>query len=269
MTTWLLVDVSCLAYRSLHTTGMLSHGGRRTGVLYGIFRDILTLREEFSTDRMAFCFDRGRPKRLELYPDYKAKRRGGDPGAAEARQELRGQLRDLHDRLLPEIGFRNVFSQPGYEADDLLASLVLNLPVGHDAILISADQDLYQLLGPRVSCWSPMRKQTLTLEGFRNRYGIEPALWSTVKALAGCSSDNIQGVRGVGEKTAIAYVQGKLKPGRLFDAIVTSIGSWEKNLQLVELPFAGTNPLELQDDRVNRKSWTKVMKELGIRSLRL
>jgi 5'-3' exonuclease len=260
----LLIDVSCLAYRAFHTTGDLSHEGVRTGVLFGVFRSAMDLMELFATDRVAWCFDRGYVGRSELYPPYKTGRRQMTDEEAEAHQTLRDQLRELHKTWLPRIGFENVFSQKGYEADDVIASACQSNP--GRMVIVSSDSDLFQLLSSSVSIWNPIRKREVTSGEFSLEWGVAPSMWADVKALAGCSSDGVEGIRGVGEKTAAKFLNGKLQPGsKAYESIVTHNDVWRRNLPLVRLPFPGINRFEMVED--GEICWEPVLEELGMTSL--
>ena len=164
MTTALLVDVSCLAYRALYSTGDLSHGGEGTGVLYGVFRDVLDFADLFAAGRVAWCFDRGCDERRKLFPAYKAARRrptaGLEEAEAESRREVRRQLYRLRTRLLGEIGYRNVLWQDGYEADDVIASVCRSNE--GDMVIVSRDGDFYQLLDDRVTMYDPWLRRSIT-----------------------------------------------------------------------------------------------------------
>jgi DNA polymerase-1 len=267
---WLILDVSNLAYRALYTTGDLSYEGVGTGVLFGLFRDVQNLCEIHATDRVAFCFDGGSNARKEIDPEYKNNRHRWeeDDIAKRARAELRQQLKRMRTDLLPRIGYRNVFFQRGYEADDLIAMLCRNLPRGDEAVIVSTDNDLFQLLAnDRVTIWNPATKRAVTAESFMGQYGITPLQWVVVKAIAGCSGDNVIGVRGVGEKTVCKYLRGELKgTSTAFRAIMES-DRVETNELLVHLPLRGTKEIELVEDRIDRGKWDEVMSELGIKNL--
>ena len=270
MTTHLIVDTSAMAYRAMYSTGTLEHEGEATGVLYGIFRDVSALAELHQTQSVAWCFDGGYDGRKNLFPGYKAsrhKRHWADEQLRESRRQIRKQLYRLRTKLLPEAGFANVFWQEGYEADDLIASTCKGMPDGDIGITVAADSDFYQLLEvDRVLIWNPMKKKIITAESFTAEWGLPPEDWAMVKAIAGCSSDEVPGVKGVGEKTVAKYLRGELgEQTKAFKAIVASGDIIERNLQLVRLPFAGTMPCPLRCD--NRNGWNRVMKSLGINSL--
>jgi DNA polymerase-1 len=266
----LIVDVSNLAYRAMYTTGGLSHNGEATGVLYGIFKTILELEELFTSTHTVFCFDGGYDKRQEILPGYKQKRRSGELSEEdlEMRRDLRRQLYRLRTMYLSEIGYKNVFWQSGYEADDIIASIVHGMEKEDEGVIVSSDHDLFQLLSPKVMMWNPVKKTPLNDKTFTEEWGLSPTSWADVKSLAGCSTDNIPGIPGVGEKTAAKFLTGKLKGGtKKHDAIVANNNLWERNLKLVRLPMEGTEKFTCVDNVVAWGKWRKVLQKLGMKSL--
>jgi hypothetical protein len=178
------------------------------------------------------------------------------------------QIKHLRSTLLPELGYRNILCEKGYEADDLIASVVDNLGEGHEAIVVARDGDYYQLLGPRCIIWNPSKGKAVTAKSFIKEYGISPSQWADVKALAGCGTDDVEGICGIGEKTAAAFLAGKLKPtSAKHRLIVRNHKIWKLNLPLVRLPFEGTPVVKLRKDKVNEKKWKQLCNRLGFRTL--
>ena len=212
---WLLLDAPYLCHRAKHSTGGLSYDNTPTGVIYGFLKSISHFQEFFNTPHVVFCWDSKTSKREEIFPAYKANRKNKykDMNKAEVKfeKEFRWQMMQLRRKYLPTIGYKNVFVQKGYEADDIIASICLNLSMLDEAVIISSDQDLYQLINSYTSFYNPIKRKVLTLQGFKKLYGIEPDLWGYIKILAGCPTDGVPGVKGVGTKTAIKYVIGTLK----------------------------------------------------------
>jgi DNA polymerase I len=267
--TWLICDVHYLAWRAFHTTGTLSHRGMATGVLYGFFDDLVRFQKQFEPDGMAFCFDSKHSLRLVELPCYKETRRS-KVYTAEEQQAYRGmrrQLRMLRNQYLPELGYRNIFHKNGYESDDLIASLCLNMSMDDQAVVVSSDQDLYQLLCPRVSIFNPHTKRHITDDSFKDQYGIEPTQWADVKAIAGCHSDDVPGIDGIGEKSAIDFLTGKLK-GKRLERIHKCNGTWRANLRFVQLPFEKTPKLVFKTDKFSIPRWRELTTRLGMKSLR-
>jgi DNA polymerase I len=271
--TVLIIDVSYLCHRAFHAMGGLAFRGRSTGALFGFFRDLLQLRKQFHPDCIAFCFDGGHKRRRAIFPDYKLRPKS-TPEEDAARKILRGQMRLLRKDYLPMMGFQNIFWAKGFEADDLIASLCKRTLRDKDrGIIVGADHDLYQLLDDDVDIFDPRKKKIYTVKDFTQEFGIPPRHWAAVKAIAGCRSDAVPGIPGVGEKTALKYILGDLPDhSAAFRKIVYH--PWQKNLKLVELPFDGTPKLKLQRDPEilkgeDLKGWRFVFRILGISSKRL
>ena len=270
---WLVIDVSFLCYRAFHTTGHLSEDDKPTGVLFGVVRDIQTLYSRFNPSRFVFCFDYGIRARLALCPQYKQKRRQRraeyTPEEKSARLEMAAQIDILRTRLLRQCGFRNIQFQLDREADDMIAAVCEVLPPGVSAVVVSSDHDLYQILNDRVSLYNPTTKQLYTAWDFRNEWGISPSQWADVKAMAGCASDDVPGIVGVGEKTAAKFLRSKLEPdSKTYAKIIKGNSIWNANLKIVTLPFPDTRLRRLKCDRVTRMRWVRTMREYGLLSLR-
>lgn len=274
MSRWLLLDATYLCHRAFHALPDLSFAGEPTAVAFGFFRDLEQLRDRFGPCRFAIFFDRGRPLREWKLPSYKRSRRERREQMSdlelEARRLFREQMDRLAGELLPRVGFR-VYAEDGYEADDLIASACGHLPKGDEAIVVGSDGDLLQLISERVRFCKRIKQEwrVLTVDWFRKEYGIEPPMWADVKALAGCTTDDVPGIAGVGEKTAAKFLAGKLKPGsKVYEKIVRRADIWKRNEPIVRLPFEGTPPQRLRPNRVTPARWREVSRELGFESLR-
>ena len=242
-----------------------------TGVLFGVFRDINTLVDELN-GQPVFCFDRGINRRKEVYPEYKGSRKEARDKSTDEEKEIHRefmkQVDMLRDKYLPRMGFRNILSADGYEADDVIARICMDMPPGDCATIVSSDADMWQLLvDRRVRCYNPTKKTFTTATAFRTAFGLEPSQFADVKAIAGCATDDVPGVAGVGETTAAKFIRGDLKPGKKFDDIVKASDMWKRNLQLVKLPFEGTPSFEIIDDVVTDGDWNFVVDKLGMPSL--
>lgn len=275
MRTWLVLDVDYLAHRAIYSTGTLVYDKVYTGVLFGIYRDIANLQSLFGTQDFAFCFDHGQPLRLKVWPHYKIHRRNSpmDQQRAAMLKALPQQLNDLKDGQLEEMGFLNVFFQEGYEADDIIASVVENLGTDERAIIVSADSDLFQLLKQdKISIYKPREKVHITEETFRKQWGIRPEHWIDVKSISGCATDNVPGVDRVKELTAARYLRKELKTESVaYKSIKAWVGSdeWLLSRKLVKLPYPGLALFKAQPHPpITDKAWDKTMKKLGIQVLR-
>ncbi len=272
---WLIFDCNFLCHRLKHTLGILEFGGKPTGVIYGFLKTISAFQKQFNTPHIVFCWDSRTSKRSEFFPEYKMNRiskyKDMDNETIAFEREFRRQMQFLRRKYLPTIGYKNVFVQPGYEADDLMASITMNLSMSHSAVVITSDKDLYQLIRPYVSIYNPTKGKLITQRVFDKKYNIIPGAWGVVKAIAGCSTDGVPGVQGVGEKTAIRYLNKTLnKTTKAYQRIVAKEGTkiYNRNIPLVVLPFSGTKCFRLRDDEISEKGWEKVVNHLGMKSLK-
>lgn len=265
----LILDSHYLCHRAFHTSGHLAWVGKSTGVVFSFLKGISLLKDEFRTDRIAFCFEGHDLLRKTLYPEYKERRREFKTEQdREAHKNLGYQIHELRTLHLPRIGFKNIFHSPGYESDDLMAALAYSLPEDQEAVLVTSDSDMYQCLRPNIVIYSPQKQRIYNVSWFRKTYGIAPGKWALVKALSGCLSDNVKGIRGIGEVTALNYCRGKVSPKaqeKLFSPEGRKIV--RRNRELVELPFKGCPVPQMTEDQISREGWQAVCKDLGMRSL--
>lgn len=274
---WLVFDGDYMGHRAFHSTGELTHGGQFTGVIYGVIRDIAGLMDTFQTRRVAVCFDHGRGLRLDLLPGYKStrrkKRRAMSDEDKELYREMKKQIRELRDGLLQELGFQNVYFQKGYEADDMIAAFARQMSKTDDITIVGNDSDLWQLLGERVFVMNPTTGKTMTHLGLKEIYGVWPKDWPMVKAIAGCGTDDVPGIRGVGEKTAAAYMAGTLNPkSAKYDLIhKQGVVAMAQNLPIVKLPLKGCrkNFIAKRTVECSARNWRRTLKRYGINSVGL
>ena len=196
-----LIDASGFVFRAYHALPALSTSmGQPTGAVLGFCNMLYKLLEDYQPTHLATVFDAGRSTfRRELYPDYKANR----PAAPE---DLTVQFQTIGDLLeafqIPRLELR------GYEADDLIATLVRRaqareLPV----TIVSSDKDLMQLAGDGVQLLDTMKNKLYDAELVQAKYGVAPTALGDWLALVGDASDNVPGVPGVGPKTATKLLQ--------------------------------------------------------------
>lgn len=271
--TWLVLDCNFLGHRSLHTSGELTFEGVQTGTIFGFLNQVLDLQEMFGTGDVVFAFDSKTSRRKKIFPAYKQKRHSKDLTEEEraALDEFRVQMKRLRKLLLPSLGFSNVLQVKGLEADDIIASVTQrSLGPADSAIIVTADHDLLQLVSEQVMFYNPNKRQRVTLQNFQHITGVRrPAQWTKVLEIAGCRTDEVPGVGGVGEKTAVQYINGLLKPeSKKYKTIVGGGTIRELNQRLTCLPFAGTPSFTLQRSVLCREQWDRVCEELGFRSLR-
>lgn len=272
----LILDCHYLCHRAFHAQRDLSFHGIATGVIYGFLKQIGHLKETFQTDRVAFCFEGTTLYRRVDFPEYKMKRisaEAGDPEKTKARGDLCRQIDALRIHYLRQIGFRNIFYYPGWESDDIMGRMAKKAAPDDEVILVTSDADMYQLLRPNVLMYCPTKKRLLTEDWFRRSYGIRPWQWAMVKAMAGCSSDGVPGIPGVGEITALKFIKKELPKTSAIYKVITSPEAAEivqRNRQLVELPYENVpTPTPEWDDteRISAKGWNDVCVRLGIKSM--
>lgn len=270
--TWLVLDTSYLCHRAKHAMGYLEHKEEPTGVIYGLLREILHLRTIYKPTGMVFCFDSKTSLRKKLCRQYKANRKlPQDVAIMKLEVAYRRQIKLLRIKYLPMIGFKNVFLQKGYEADDIMAMVCLHVDPPSRAIIVTRDHDMYQCLRPNVWMYDPQTQKEYTEDDFKEEYRIDPEQWSLVKATAGCTSDNIKGIEGIGEKRAIQWLRDEIKTSSVFYERLTSEESEllrENNLPLVTLPYLGTKSRKLRKDKLSTEGWKKVCDMLGMKSIK-
>lgn len=259
----LILDCNNICHIQRHALGRnLSHGDEQTGILWGFFGTMLRLAREFNTRRFLFCWDGKHSKlhRRKDYAGYKASRKKElTPAEQKTEQQFRGQFDVLREQLLPALGFRNIYWFPECEADDLIAKLVQDFEWEDLPVVVSTDKDLYQLL-PLCNIHRPLsgaKKTLMTADAFQKEYGISCERWAEVKAMEGDAGDDIPGIPGVGTKTAIAFLNGDLKPTSKVYAKIISPESRKiilRNRRLVYVPHPDTPDLDVVKDVPIRQS---------------
>lgn len=203
----MVIDGNSMLNRAFYGIRLLTnHEGLCTNAVYGFVTTLLKLREEHQPDRIVVCFDvREKTFRHKAYAEYKGTRKGMP-------DELAQQLPLVHD-VLTAMGIPYM-EKPGYEADDLLGTLSQQAnDRGDTCLIVTGDKDSLQLIGGGTSVLLAVtrRGQTTTTEYttevFREVYGFDPIHMIDLKALMGDTSDNIPGVQGIGEKTAMGLIQ--------------------------------------------------------------
>jgi len=264
----LLIDISFLAHQAKYIHQGLSYKKIQTGVIYGVLKRLLSLGEKFETNKFVFLFDSKKSLRKHKHSFYKDRESHLTDEEKELNLCCREQIGLLRREILPEMGFRNILQQAGHEADDLMARLVKQYP-DEEFVIVTADQDLYQCIGPNAVFYNPSKKEIIDTEAFKAKYNLDPDNWRWVKALGGCSSDTVPGIKGIGEKTAIKYLNKELKEGlKAYESIVSVEGQAivDRNYWLVSLPLPTTKDLPLCDEKLSVRGFIHVAREYGIRS---
>lgn len=218
-----LVDGSSYLYRAFHAFPPLSNkNGEPTGAMYGVLNMLKSLIAQVEPSHIAVVFDaKGKTFRDELFEQYKSHR----PPMPD---DLRAQVQPLHT-IIKALGIP-LISIEGVEADDVIGTLAVQAAKdGKDVLISTGDKDMAQLVNEHIMLINTMTNTLLDRDGVIEKYGIPPELIIDYLALRGDSSDNIPGVKGVGEKTALALLQG-----------IGSIQTIYQNLDKVaELSFRG------------------------------
>jgi DNA polymerase-1 len=262
---WLLVDGFNLVFRS-HFAMERSNLRRQsdqfpTGALHGWIKSLQDLRDAEKPDRCVVFFDLGGSDRhLAVLPDYKGQRDDTPPDIILQLPEIK--------KLTALLGFA-VVQERGVEADDLIATAVHRLAgAGDECIIVSADKDFGQCVGGQVLQLAPpptanpaLGWRRLDAAGVEEKFGVPPALIADYLALVGDTSDNIPGLKGVGPKTAVKWLQQygglegvlgaveTIEPVRFREQIKSDADRIRSNLSLVRFKtdFAfepGTIPAE-------------------------
>ncbi len=200
-----IVDGHSLAYRAFHAlpADMQTSTGELTNASYGFASMLLTVLTDEQPDYVIVTFDKGPSFRVREYAEYKAHREKMPP---EMRSQME-RIREIVDALnIPIV----ILSD--YEADDVLGTLSRQAADAElDVVIVTGDRDALQLVDERVTVLTSGRRFSDTLrytpDAVREKYGLEPQQLIDLKALMGDTSDNIPGVRGVGEKGGITLLQ--------------------------------------------------------------
>jgi len=200
-----LIDGHALIYRAYFALPqeMSTSRGELTNAVFGFASMLLTVLRDERPDYLAVTLDLGRTFRHDAYPEYKANR-------ARMPDGLRVQFQRIDEML--EAFAIPTYSAETFEADDVLAALAEQARAqGVEVLIVTGDTDTFQLIGPHVRVLTSRRNfgETITYDvaGIRERYGLEPGQLIDYKALVGDKSDNVPGVAGIGEKTAVTLLQ--------------------------------------------------------------
>ncbi|MDR1721302.1 MAG: DNA polymerase I [Endomicrobium sp.] len=202
MKKFFIIDGNAYIHRAYHALPPLSiSDGRQVNAVYGFIKLLLKIKNDFKFGYIVICFDYpSKNFRHEIFKDYKANRKTPDeafitqiPIAKEAVKAL----------SIVEIEMK------GYEADDLIATIVENnKKIGIESVIVTGDKDIFQLVEDRnVLVWNDSKDIMYDAKKVEERYGVMPKQLPDVFALMGDVSDNVPGVKGIGEKTAVKLIK--------------------------------------------------------------
>lgn len=253
MSRLVLVDGNSIMNRAFYgimSSKMLTTSdGTHTNAVYGFLAILFKIEEDLNPDYLAVAFDlKGPTKRHEMYEGYKANRHGMPDELAEQMPIIKDVLKAMNVPII---------EKQGYEGDDILGTLSQKAEEhGINVTILSGDRDTFQLTSDKVTVRIPRTKagKTENEDYDRNRvideYGIEPEQLIEVKGLMGDSSDNIPGIPGVGEKTALTLIKHYKTIENLYNEV-------ENNEKLIDVKG------KLREKIVNNKDLAFLSKELG------
>ena len=270
----LVVDGNSIMNRAFYgimgSRMLTTKDGKYTNAVYGFLSIIFKVIEELQPDHIAVAFDLKAPTaRHKMYDGYKATRKGMPNELAEQMPIIKEILNEMNITII---------EKEGYEADDVLGTLArIGEKEGLEVTILSGDRDTFQLATDKVTIRIPRTKAGKTeVDNFdRSKvleiYGLEPKQLIEVKGLQGDTSDNIPGVPGVGEKTALNLVKEYGTIDKLYEALEAGNANvkgklkenLENNKDLAELSRTlGTInvevPMEYSIDDLKLKEWNKV-----------
>ena len=242
-----LCDGHNLAFRAFYGIKELKRSdGFPTNMIHGWLKSFWRIEEDFSPDAIWVFFDLGGcHKRESILPEYKANR-GAPP---------EGFLDQLNwvKKLTVAMGY-GLVEEDGREADDLIAAKAKQLTLEDEVVIVSADKDLGQLVGPNVSQLLPpptanpkIGWRLLNAEGIQKKFGVSPDLVVDYLCLIGDQSDNIPGLSGVGPKTAVKWLKewgnlegiisnaGRISPKRFCSIVYEQKDVILRNRELIKL----------------------------------
>ena len=188
------------AYYAMMRQRLSNSKGAPTGATLAFARMLLNVLRDRAPEYVAVAFDRPEPTfRHDLYPAYKANRDA-------APEDLVEQIPYMH-RVI-EVLRIPLLVQPGAEADDIIGTLAARAEAeGYEVVLVTADKDFAQLVSENVRIWDPMKDEEMGPAEIEAKWGVPPEKFVDIQALMGDTADNIPGVPGIGEKTAVALIQ--------------------------------------------------------------
>ncbi len=224
-----LIDGHAVAYRQFHALpeqAFSTKGGEVTNAVYGFTRILVDILLDKQPKYLAVSFDAGMSGRDEVYEEYKA-----------TREKMPDSLAQQLKRISEVVQAFNIpiLQLDGYEADDVIGTIALQAEEQDiDVLIITGDRDILQLLSEHVQVQLPAYKNKADviydIPAFREKYGIEPGQLVDLKALMGDSSDNIPGIKGIGEKTGTKLLQQYHTLDGIYEHIDEIKGSQQKKL---------------------------------------
>lgn len=198
--TFALIDGSSYIYRAFYAIrGLANSKGFPTGAVFGFFNMLKKVINEKKPDYIAVAFDAKGPNfRHEIYPEYKANR-------PEMPEDLRPQIPKIKE-LVDAYNVKS-FEVSGFEADDIIGTIVSKLSDMVDIVIITGDKDMSQLVSDHTTLLDTMKDKVVDIESVKENYGTSGEGIVEVFGLSGDTTDNIPGIPGIGEKTAVGLIK--------------------------------------------------------------
>ncbi len=275
-----LIDGHSLAFRAFHALPLTltAPGGELTNAVFGFTSMLLNVLRDHKPEYVAVAFDIGKTFRHEMFEAYKGQR-----------ERMPDELRAQVERIKQVVEALNIpiFTAEGFEADDVLATLARQAAArGVDALIVTGDRDILQVVDPHVHVLTSGRQFSDVIiydpQTVQEKYGLRPDQLLDFKALVGDKSDNIPGVRGIGEKTAADLLQrygtldeiyahlDEIKPDRVRNALAAGRADAELSRKLGRIVADVPLQLDLAACRTrdyDRNRVIALFQELAFRSL--
>jgi DNA polymerase-1 len=280
----LLIDGNALVHRAFHALPPLTvpKTGETVGAVYGFAMMLVKAINELKPTHYAIAFDKKAPTfRHQMFDQYKAHR----PAMPDELASQFGRVREV----VQAFGIP-IFEIDGYEADDVLGSLSAQASQKDmDTVIMTGDADMMQLVSPKVKVFYPRPRGSFSdamlydEEAVKERYGVSPAQIADLKALKGDPSDNIPGVPGIGEKTALKLVNqygsveqlishlDEVEPPKLREKLSGNLDILNQSKELATIECSTPVTLDFDEccqlDRYDRSKAAELFRELGFNSL--
>ncbi|NUP58332.1 MAG: DNA polymerase I [Pseudarthrobacter sp.] len=279
----LVLDGHSMAFRAffaLPADKFSTARGQHTNAVHGFTSMLINLIKEQKPTHVAVAFDVSddTTHRKAEYSEYKG-------GRNETPREMSGQI-DLIDKVMRARGIKTI-KMPGYEADDILATLAaMGEKAGHEVLLVSGDRDAFQLITDNVFVLYPRKGVSdiprMDAAAVEEKYFVSPSRYSDLAALVGETADNLPGVPGVGPKTAAKWInlygglEGVLEHldaigGKVGDALRANVDAVKRNRKLNQLHTDLDLPVtldELADPRPDQQALEELFDELEFKTIR-
>ncbi len=195
-----LIDGSSYIYRAFYAIrGLANSKGFPTGAVYGFINMLKKVINDKKPDYIAVAFDAKGPNfRHEIYPEYKANR-------PEMPEDLRPQIPKIKE-LVDAYNVKS-FEVSGFEADDIIGTVVSKLSDDVDIVIITGDKDMSQLVSDHTTLLDTMKDKVVDIESVKENYGTSGDGIVELFGLSGDTTDNIPGIPGIGEKTAVELIK--------------------------------------------------------------